>query len=224
MKNCLKDGFNNNFMKKYYLSAFTLCFIFNVGNSQISDNISWSSISISKRFDQKNTLSITPTIRHNNNFQSYQNSSVDVHYAHTIDNNWGFGLITRTWFIPDGGNRQFVWFDFRYRNKVNFLKIFSGIRYHLALDINENDDPDFIRWKTKITFPTFGVFTPSIAIEPWLRLNGFEQYQRIRYEPRIDVQLQKKTKFSFTYRREETKNISPSRNFNMFVLTLGYSL
>ena len=211
-------------MKKHLFTIIITCFLINSVKAQTEDNILWSQLSLHKKFDEKNALYITPTLRTNNNLKSYQNSSIDIHYAHKVYKHWGLGFISRTWFVPDAGDRQFLWFDIRYSTSINAIKVFSGLRYHLALDINENIDPDFIRWKTKLTFPSFGILTPHLAIEPWLRLNGFEQLQLVRYEPGVDLQLQKNLKLSMTYWRQETINLEPNSNFNIYVVKATYSI
>jgi len=211
-------------MKSVLTSIFLLLLFTNFGIGQTNDNISWSSVSVSKKIDDKNSFTVKPIIRHNNNLKSYQNSSIDLLYARSLDKHWSLGFISRTWFVPDAGNRQFLWFDVRYRTNINKFKIFSGLRYHLALDINENIDADFIRWKTKISFPSFGIFTAGLAFEPWLRLNGFEQLQRTRLEPSLDIKLNDELKLSLSYWREEFKNVNPAPNFNIFLVNLGYTL
>lgn len=211
-------------MKLKLILLFVSCLALNSINAQTDDNITWSSVSIKKSFDSKNSLVVKPIVRHNNNIKSYQNSSIDILYSHNLNSHWSLGFISRTWFVPDAGDRQFLWFDVRYKTNVKKFKIFSGLRYHLALDINENIDADFIRWKTKITFPSFGIFSAGLAYEPWIRLNGFEELQRTRLEPSLNIKLNDQLKLSLSYWREETKNLNPERNFNIFLINLGYTL
>ena len=99
------------------------------------------------------------------------------------------------------------------------IKIDNRLRYHLALDINDRKDSDFIRWSLRFMYNK-GKVKPFIAIEPWFRLNGVEQWQRIRYMPGINWKLNDTYSLSFTYWKQESINRSPKLGDNIWLVNL----
>ena len=122
--------------------------------------------------------------------------SVDLSVRRKIFKNWSLQLLTRTWFIPNDQNRQFLWLDVIFDKKFENIQISSNVRYHLVVDINDRPDGDFIRWKTAVTLLSLGKIKPLIAIEPWWQLDCINGFRRIRYEPGIRYDAGKS--FSFT--------------------------
>jgi hypothetical protein len=133
-------------------------------------------------------------------------------------------LLSRTWFIPDQPGRQFIWLDLGYSRKLNNYGIASHLRIHYALDINDRTDPDYVRWKSTFSLPGYRFIKAFIAIEPWFRLNENLQLQRMRYEPGMHLTLDEDLRLSLVYRKEETLNLMPWKDFNMYLLTLNFKL
>ncbi|NNF35785.1 MAG: DUF2490 domain-containing protein [Saprospiraceae bacterium] len=198
-------------------------FLINNAYSQIKDNINWSSIKVITPIDEEISFSITPIIRFNNDLSSYQNTSIDLAIKKNISEKWHMQLLSRTWFIPDEAGRQFIWFDVGYNFPLRNFKIASHTRLHLALDINDRNDPDYLRWKTTFSLPSVGRVVPFVAIEPWLRINDDLQLQRMRYEPGCHLSLKQDIKLSLTYRREDSVNLIPTKRFNMYLITLTFN-
>ncbi len=190
--------------------------------AQTHDNIIWASVKVQKNINDKTSVSIAPILRINEDITAYQNSSIDVALRQKIAKGWSVQVLSRTWFVPDADIRQFAWFDVAYAKKFEKWSIGSSLRMHYAIDINDNDDPDFLRWKTRAGWTTLGKWEPFVIIEPWLRLNSAWEMQRIRYEPGVTYKFDKSWAFTLIYRREETLNLDPERNFNMYVVTLSY--
>lgn len=214
---------------KRRLSKSGLIFIFiglvvNISYSQIKDNINWSSVKLNKSISDNASISIAPIIRFNDHLHSYQNTSLDIAIKQRLAKGWHMQLLSRTWFIPDQPGRQFIWFDVGYNFSLRNFKIASHTRLHLALDINDRNDPDYLRWKSTFSFPSIGGINPFVAIEPWFRLNDNMQLQRMRYEPGFHLSLKDDIKLSLTYRRENSKNLIPTKRFNMYLITLGIQL
>lgn len=207
------------------LILILLFFIFNQFQlkAQTDDNIIWATLKLQKKLDSKTTIGIAPIFRINEEITNYQNSSVDYYIKRKIAKGWSAQLLGRTWFIPDGFDRQFIWLDVAYGKAIDKFSINSSLRLHWALDLGEDrPDNDFIRWKTTISYKV-GKLKPSFAIEPWLRLNGFGEYQRIRYELGLQYQITPEFSAGFTYRRENFKNVSPIREFNHFLPIFVYT-
>ena len=194
-----------------------------VSNAQADDNIVWATLKVNKQINAKTSVSLAPIFRINNDISSYQNISVDVAMRRSFGKGWSGQLLARTWFIPDQKERQFIWLDLTYQKQFQLIKISSFLRYHQALDINERDDPDYLRWKTSLFYP-LGKFSPWVAIEPWLRLNQFGELQRIRYEAGMNCKFDQRMQLMLGYRREESLNLENDFCLNVYLLTLTYSL
>lgn len=102
--------------KKISLFVGSLLFI-TIANAQTRDNITWSSITLQKQLNDRTGIAITPIARNNNHLSSYQNSSIDVSIKRKLTDNWSVKLISRTWFIPENTDWQFIWFDVAYTTK-----------------------------------------------------------------------------------------------------------
>lgn len=191
---------------------------------QVNDNILWASIKLNKKINATTSWSLAPITRYVQDISNYANTSVDVSLRRKLNDSFYGQVLSRTWFIPNGTNRQFIWLDVNHTTSIHRIKLSNNIRFHYAIDIEDRNDPDYIRWKATASIPGIGRFEPSFAIEPWLRLNGFSAFQRIRYEPGLSVSLHKSIKFSFVFRREKSINIIPQKIFNMYVTTISYTL
>ena len=205
------------------ITTIFLILIFSKVSAQ-TDNILWSSFQLQKEISRNTILNIKPIFRFNEDISSYQNMSVDLFAKQKFNKGWSVQLLARTWFIPDQTGRQFLWLDVAHGFKLNQLKIDNRLRYHLALDINDRNDPDYFRWVTKFSLQTKNKITPFFAIEPWLRTNGQNQFQRIRYEPGVNWKIHEDYTLSVLYRREASINLSPVRKTNFLVLNLIYKI
>lgn len=188
--------------------------------AQSSDNILWSSVQVTKSLDKKNSVAFKPIIRHNQDISKYQNFSLDASYRRQLGKNWYAQFLTRYWFIPNNTNRYFMWYEIGYGTRIKKSKLSSYIRFHNAIDIKKNIDPDFFRWKTKWTFPAVGKFTFEMSLEPWYRLDTVNQWVRMRYEPGINYKINNDWTFSAVYRLEINKG--DATDFNAGVINLGY--
>ena len=209
-----------------YIVLGLLIFMFSTSElfSQITDNIVWSSIKVQKNLNPKTSFAIAPIFRFHEDISTYQNMSVDVSAKRKLGKGWSAEILSRTWFIPDQKSRQFLWLDIGYQKKLGILQASSRIRLHYALDINDRNDPDFIRWKTMLMLLNQGKITPFVSIEPWFRLNDGGEFQRIRYEPGVKLDIIDDLNLTMVYRREVSANLEPGSKFNVYVITLAYTL
>ncbi len=209
---------------KTVLPFLFLFFLLNNVYSQITDDILWASVKVQHQLNDKTSVAIAPIFRFNEGLSEYQNSSIDLSIKHKLGKGWYGQFITRTWFMPDRSDRQFLWFDIGYGRALNKMKLSSSLRFHLALDIKDIPDADFLRWKTVFTLPKMKKFQPFAAIEPWFRFNNFDKIQRVRYEIGTTFQVTDQIKLLGMYRLEDFYNIDPKITFNMYVATLIYTL
>jgi len=184
-----------------------------------TDNINWSSFQLQKKLSEKLTLNIKPIFRFNEDVSSFQNMSIDVFAGYKFAKGWTAQLTSRTWFIPDQKPRQFIWPEVSYGISTGDLKIDNRLRYHLALDINNRDDPDFLRWSIRFMYNK-GTIKPFFAVEPWLRLNGIDQLRRVRYMPGLNWKLDDTYSLSLVYWKQESINRSPKISDNLWLINL----
>ena len=192
--------------------------------AQLQDNILWAQFDVKTKIDDGTSISFKPIIRYNEDISSYQNFSIDLSLRQRISSNWSFQFLLRRWFLPDQGDRQFLWLDLAYKTKLSSVGFSSHVRWHVALNINDNIDADFVRWMTVFSTPQFSKFKFQLGIEPWFRpVDNFE-IQRYRIEPAIKYFINKDFTFTLMYRREESTNIDPFFDINMIVPTIAYNI
>lgn len=195
-----------------------------IGHAQLTDRVMWNTLKFTKSIDSKTSFAVTPILRLNNEISEYQNTSLDLSIRRKVGKGWHIQLLTRKWWIPNAPDRQFLWLDVGYTKNYEKTKLASHVRYHYAIDLNGRPDNDFIRWKTKFTFPAIGKLKPHFAIEPWLRMNGFGNLQRMRYEPGLSYKTSDRTDLTLVYRFERSTNLDPGFRIDMVVLELQYKL
>ena len=192
--------------------------------AQARDNITWNSLQFSYPISKKFTANFMPTIRTFNNLKSYQNVSLDYSVRYKINDNWSCAVIGRSWFLPNGNYRQFLWFDLDH--SANLSKIFTlknKLRIHGAFDIDIFDG-DFIRWEPSIHYKGIKDFTPFIGYANFFQLNGRNYIERARYKLGFTQILGPKISFNFQYWNQSI--YQPNIYFfdNMFVSTLKLTL
>lgn len=216
-----------NFCRLFLLSSFLL--YTNLGLSQINravvDHTNWQFIKFSLKIDDLWSFDIAPIHRFNNNITTHQNSSVDFTLKRTLGNGFHASLITRTWFTPNRKPRQFLWFDIGYKKAISDLPLMLSqrIRYHWALDINDNVDRDFIRYVADLSYTTKNKkWKPAIAIEPWFGLNDIAFLERVRYEVALTYAANSNISFTAKYRPEVWYNQDVNPLFHMWVTGVTY--
>ena len=152
-------------MFSYFLSFLGLYLLsFSDIKAQGDDNIAWLSIAGTTKIAKNWTFNLTPILRLNEDFSEYQNFSLDYAFKNKIDANWSFQVLGRTWFLPNGTQRQFLWPQFVYSHKVSDIAWSHRIRWHQAFDIEERVDPDFIRYQQQLKYTGWGKFQPFICL------------------------------------------------------------
>jgi len=169
-------------------------------------------------------IDVRPIFRHINDFSTYQNSSIDLVLHRKLGKGWYGQLLSRTWFIPNDFNRQFVWGDVGYVFKNSHISLTNRVRLHMALDLNDIVQPDFIRYISTLAPIVDWKVKPFFSIEPWYQLNGINGLRRIRYETGLHFPLLDHFTFTAMYRRQDSLNLDPGSSQNQYVLTLTYTL
>lgn len=186
---------------------------------------SWSSVQINYKAGSQLTFKLKPIWRQKNNFSEYNNSSIDLILAYKIDNNWSLEVNNRHWFIPNGGDREFWFFDINHKIPLSSKIILANkLRYHLGVDWNR-EEVDFLRWLVKITYKTGKKIDPFIGNDFFYRFPKDNVLDRMRYKFGAIATISKKIKLTIEYWRQF--NLTDQFNgpeSNFVVINLSYNL
>lgn len=216
-----------NSKTRYFTLLLFACMIMLIpqkSHAQDVDNVAWLSVSLNKKFNNDWSASLTPIIRLNEDFSSYQNYSIDYAFKRNLNESWSVQFLGRTWFLKDGSNRQFAWIDLNYNHKIGNFVWSNKLRWHNALDIQDQVDPDFLRWSQTFKYVKWKKFQPMFGIENWWGLNGAFQYERIRYQPGFNLNFNKNLSLAVVYWRQESINLIPEADVNIYRVNLVYKL
>ncbi len=210
------------------LSSALLIYVFSVStqhlNAQVDDNIMWAAVKIQKNFNSKTSVTLAPILRLDDDISHYQNSSIDLSVKHKFAKNWYGQVLSRVWFIPENKYRKFFFFDLGYSQKISQFKISSYFRTHYALTIKDRKDADFLRWGTTLSLLTYKKIQPFIFLEPFFRLNGENEFQRLRYALGLKLKPSKQLGITVALRPQTSLNTEPDVKVNHIILTLAYTI
>ena len=225
-------------MKGYYLHSMNLIksgwiiliiltssHTFAQSTDKIVDNINWQVFKFSFLLNDQWSFDLTPIHRFNKNFTNHLNSSIDFTLKRKLNNGFQGALISRTFFTPSRRPRQFVWFDLAHKHALTEtpFTLTQRVRYHWGLNINENDERDFIRYIAVLSFPLKNKkWRPNIAIEPWFRLNGINYIERVRYELGIAYRATESFGIQAKYWREAWYGLDINPLNHIWVIGLQY--
>ncbi len=193
-------------------------------DAQISDNILWAKLGIQKKLQPKTTVFFAPILRLNDDISAYQDFSLDYAVRQKLNKHFSIQLTGRTWFLRDGRKRQFIWPQVSFANTFEYWKVSSFLRLHYAMDIDDVEDADFLRWKTSLTVLKFAKTQFFTGIEPWLRFNSFNELQRIRYSIGAKQIMSDQLSLSLDWWLQKSINLNPEQNVNIYVLAINYIL
>jgi len=215
-------------MRSYLLTCTLILFFYSsIAQSDVTptDNIAWLNSVLKVPLSEKSTFSIKPIFRYNDDFSTYQNSSLDYNINRKLTKGFSLTLHGRTWFIPQGERiRQFIWTDLNHSFKKNKWSLLNKVRHHWALDVNDRADSDFIRYLIKYSYALSSNLKLGLGAEPWLRLNDFNQLQRARYHAGLSYKINSSLSVALNYFREENWNgLAGDRDFNVLLPGLVYT-
>jgi len=203
-----------------YFSIFSMMNVV----AQDDDNVAWLSVSANTQIQEGLTFALTPILRLNEDFSEYQNFSIDYAFTKKLKSNWKFTVLGRTWFLPDGTNRQFLWPALSFSQKVGDFAWSHRVRWHLAFDIDDRFDPDFIRYFQTWKYTGWGNFQPFVGLELWWGLNGDLQIERLRYIPGASYKINNFITLSAALWRQESLNLLPEMDVNLWRVNLVFKL
>ncbi len=209
---------------KYIFPLFLFLLSLNHGQAQKDDNIAWLSVSGTTKIQKDLTFTLTPILRLNDDFGSYQNFSIDYAFNRKFNANWRGMILGRTWFLPNGTQRQFIWTEATFSQKLNDISWSHRVRWHLAFDIDDRNDNDYIRYFQQIKYTGWGKFQPVVGLELWWGLNGIRQFERLRFTPGFAYKFNDAMTLSAVLWREETINLDNPSQTNIYRINLAFNL
>lgn len=207
-------------MKKSFLISTILIFLAFGGSAQ--DHISWSSISLSKKINDRFTFVFKPIVRHNISTSTYLNYSPDYMVKYKLNSAWSFQLFGRSWIVPEGPDRQFLWFDVKHTLKLKDFTISNTARLHGAID-RFVEDGDFLRWHPYVKWNKHKKIQPLAGLQFFYQMNGLNELQRIRYALGAHVPLLENHTLQFQYWNEVFYNRPEIFRVHIWVVNLSYS-
>lgn len=193
-----------------------------LGNAQ--DHLSWSSIQLNKKINDKWSVFLKPIVRHNISNTQYLNWSPDYAVNYTFSKNWRAMILGRTWIMPNRSNRQFIFFDIKHQHAFSNLTLRNTLRLHLAFDIDDIADGDFIRWHPSVSLKKIKKIEPYLGLQMFYQLNGRNQLDRIRYVLGASYTFNTKYKFVLHYWDEVFYNRDDPFRQNIWVINMVYNL
>lgn len=192
----------------------------------ISDNILWSGMQLRKAWGDGWSGQLQPIFRFNQDIGAYANSSIDYSIRRNMGKDWYVQLIGRTWFMPNRGDRQFIWTDIGKSFKIPALSlsVSNRLRWHLALDINDNFDADFLRLLVQLVPTTSWKLKPTFAVETWYQFNAANTITRLRINPGLRYRFNDEISLSTTLWIQNDINIANERRDKLWVAILTYNL
>jgi len=200
-----------------------LCFYSLILNSQ-ADLRSWTTVQLDYKANDRLNIKLRPIVRHKDDLSNYNNTSIDFSLHYKLNQHWSMMLLERHFFIPDKGDREFLFFDVTRKDKLSSKLAFSNrFRYHLGLNLT-NLDPDFIRYQPTLSLKTNKAFSPFVATDLFYRIETVNELAGARYILGFNYKVLKKVNFNFQYWRQVGYNQYPLFNAHILVLTATYKL
>ena len=197
-------------MKQFVLFVFLFTGTILFGQGE-DDHINWSYNKYSFSLNDTWKMDITPIVRLNRNITNFQNASIDLTLKRGIGHGLSIAVHGRTWYMPNSTMRQFLWLDLAHQlPQLSFpIKLKHRLRLHYAFDISDRADGDFLRYVFHVS-PDLknNLVQPFFAIEPWYQFNGYNGFQRVRWEYGFNVNASKNLKLIVFMRQEDFHDLN----------------
>jgi len=212
-------------MKKWVFSVFFLALFGRTVSAQ-SQDILWAVQNAIIPFSDQWSVQVKPIIRMDEGYTELLNASVDLSLHYKASKRWSFMILNRTFHIPDAGIRNFIFLDakFTYSEKGFPFAYRSYLRYHLAFDIHDRMDPNFLRINNDFRPNLKSKIIPLVGIEPFFQLDGVNNINRVRYKVGFVWKFRPNANFNVQYWQEQFYNISPSRLNRILVVTMNHTI
>lgn len=185
------------------------------------DLSSWSSVLIHYKIDDTWDIRLRPITRHRDNLGTYSDTSLDFILRHKTRLGLDASILMRHFFIPNDADRQFFFFDFAKSVRLSEkFTLANTLRYHLASNINDRIDPDFIRYQPKLIYQLKPQSKPYVMLDPFYRVTEPASLAGARYIVGYDQGLKNGLGFNFEYWYQKGYGDNPIRTSHFLILTL----
>jgi len=187
-------------------------------------DVSWVSAKLNAPLNQSWTLAFRPIQRTQLNTTDYLNTSIDVSATRKLTKQFSAQLLVRQFLVPGTPpDRTFFWTNLIHSLQLKPITIKNTIRHHWGLNIYQ-EEADFFRWIPQIAYqfnPQIKLFIQSDVFFQFNKINGVK---RMRYQAGIHSKVSKTWAFNVQYWRQNSVKIEPSKNSNIYVLNLIYTI
>ncbi len=181
------------------------------------DVISWSSVQLDYKANDKLTLKLKPITRTKDNISAYADTSIDFIISYKLSKGWSASILERHFFIPDQPDVEFLFFDIKKTFNKEKLQFNNYLRYHLI----KGDTRDFIRYQPSVGLRNLGKWTPFVAAELWFNTT-LSSLVGGRYSAGVKYQLSKQLGIHLTYWNQEGYSDAPIGEHHNFLFNLHY--
>jgi len=208
-------------MKNILILFFLL--IVNISFGQV-DWGSWKSVQLNYIANEKVTLKLRPIVRLNEDFGNYSDTSIDAVVAYKFSKNWSASILNRHFFIPNGPDVEFLFFNLKYQNSItDKLKISNVFRYHLNFDW-VGSRRDFIRNHIGFKYDTGKKISPVFTTELWFKPTDPFELTGARYILGTEYKMNSAWTLQTLYWRQAGYNSTPIASTHTIILNLIYNL
>lgn len=204
---------------KFFLGLSIVCLL---GVSQLNgqtDWVSWSSIRLKTSLPSGIEMAARPIMRHNQNLSNYANTSLDLSIAKKFKSNFSGSILYRYWWVDEGPNRIFWWFNIAHKEKLSEkLSLNNRLRYHLALDY-KSYDPNFIRYLPMFNYKVNDRWTLLLGSEIWFQVDQDSDLRRFRNQAGFLLGIRENITLNFQYWLEDSIGLDPGFIFHTLVAT-----
>lgn len=207
---------------RFYLVLLLGNILSTIGQGQ-ADVTTWTAVAVNIPVSDKVSFVVKPIMRHNSNLGAYSDTSLDLIVKYKLSPKWSASLLERHFFMPDQGDRQFLFFDLVHASWSQGLwKFKQGLRYHLALDHNR-EDPEFIRYRPNLSYRISDKLSSFAELDAFVRQSPFK-LSGARYTGGLSYKLSSATSLTFVYWRQDGYPDLPIGETHNLFTTLAFKL
>jgi len=186
-----------------------------------ADLTSWTAVQLEAPVNKKMSFVLKPIMRHISDLSDYSDTSIDLILKYKFSAKWSGLFLQRHFFIPEQGDRQFLFFDLIHHTwNKNAWKFNQGLRYHFAADHNR-EDPEFIRYRPNLSYKVSDKLGTFLELDAFVRQSPFK-LSGARYTVGASYKLSRATSLTLIYWRQDGYPDMPIGETHNIYTTLGY--
>ncbi len=207
---------------KFILFFLALLTIPIIGSSQV-DIGSWTSVQLNYKANDKLTIKLIPILRLNSNLSEYDNTSIDFALDYKFASTWSFQLLERHFFVPEGQDFEFLFFDLLHWTEISDdWQSSYRLRYHLGVDLGLQVR-DFVRFQPMIKYRGLKKLKPFFLLDFFYGAAD-RQLSGMRYNIGADIPLRDSWKLNAQIWRQAGYNDFPIFSTYFIILNLVHNI